>query len=249
MTTSNEVEWHGTSWTVSPELKNIKIRFSPFFYLHLQVYIFHLYEGSPHFITTMSLEQVPVSLPFVGGKKATLQHPLGPLTASEISETARLIKSVWPSNTNIQFKSITLQEPNKSELVPFLQAEYAGQSTPTIERRSFVVYYIRNTVSENNGLGRIKKEKVLTTSQDKLHEAIINLSHGKVESNVRLGPNVHSNADGGEILAVEKIALEDPQVKAEIAKLQLPEGTVVISDPWIYGSFSQFSNRLPLLTF
>jgi primary-amine oxidase len=24
-------------------------------------------------------------------------------------------------------------------------------------------------------------------------------------------------------------------VKAEIAKLQLPEGTVVISDPWIYG--------------
>jgi primary-amine oxidase len=34
---------------------------------------------------------------------------------------------------------------------------------------------------------------------------------------------------------VEKIALEDEGVKAEIAKLQLPEGTVVISDPWIYG--------------
>jgi primary-amine oxidase len=35
---------------------------------------------------------------------------------------------------------------------------------------------------------------------------------------------------------VEKIALEDPGVQAEIAKLKLPEGTVVISDPWIYGS-------------
>lgn len=34
---------------------------------------------------------------------------------------------------------------------------------------------------------------------------------------------------------VEKIALEDEAVRAEIAKLQLPEGTVVISDPWIYG--------------
>jgi primary-amine oxidase len=34
---------------------------------------------------------------------------------------------------------------------------------------------------------------------------------------------------------VEKIALEDEGVKAEIAKLQLPEGTVIISDPWIYG--------------
>jgi len=62
------------------------------------------------------------------------------------------------------------------------------------------------------------------------------LSQGEVESNLRLGPNVHSNADGDEIVAVERIALEDEAVKAEIAKLQLPEGTVVISDPWIYGT-------------
>jgi primary-amine oxidase len=95
----------------------------------------------------MSTEQVPVSLPFVGGKKVALQHPLGPLTAAEISESSRLIKGIWPSNTNIQFKSITLQEPNKADLIPFLAAEHAGKSTPTIERRSFVVYYIRNTVS------------------------------------------------------------------------------------------------------
>jgi primary-amine oxidase len=56
------------------------------------------------------------------------------------------------------------------------------------------------------------------------------LSRGNVESNLRLGPYIHSSADG-----VEKIALEDEKVKAEIAKLQLPEGAVVISDPWIYG--------------
>jgi hypothetical protein len=29
--------------------------------------------------------------------------------------------------------------------------------------------------------------------------------------------------------------MEDEAVKAEIAKLQLPEGTVVMADPWIYG--------------
>ena len=52
---------------------------------------------------------------------------------------------------------------------------------------------------------------------------------------MRLGPCVHSNADGEEIIAVERIALEDAGVQAEIAKLQLPEGTVLISDPWIYG--------------
>ena len=95
----------------------------------------------------MSTEQVPSSLPFVGGKKATLQHPLGPLTANEILESARLIKGLWPSNTDIQFKAITLQEPSKADLVPFLEAEHSGQQPGAIERRSFVLYYIRNTVS------------------------------------------------------------------------------------------------------
>ena len=96
----------------------------------------------------MSTEQIISSLPFVGGKKTTPQHPLGPLTAGEITESANLIRSIWPANTNVQFKSITLQEPNKADLVPFLAAEHAGQSTPTIERRSFVVYYLRNTVRQ-----------------------------------------------------------------------------------------------------
>jgi primary-amine oxidase len=76
--------------------------------------------------------------------------------------------------------------------------------------------------------------------QDKLHEAIVNLSLNRVESNVRLGPNVHASVDGEDIVQVEKIALEDDAVKAEIAKLQLPEGTVIISDPWPYGRHSQF---------
>jgi primary-amine oxidase len=65
---------------------------------------------------------------------------------------------------------------------------------------------------------------------------VVNLSQGKVESNVRMGPNLHSNADSDEIMLVEKLVLEDEGVKAELAKLKLPEGTVVISDPWIYGT-------------
>ena len=56
-----------------------------------------------------------------------------------------------------------------------------------------------------------------------------------MERNVRLGPNQHGNGDYAEILMVEKKALEDEGVRAEVAKLQLPEGTVVCADPWIYG--------------
>jgi primary-amine oxidase len=65
---------------------------------------------------------------------------------------------------------------------------------------------------------------------------VVNLTQQKVEYHVRLGPNQHGPGDGEEVVMVEKIALEDEKVKAEIAKLQLPEGTVVISDPWIYGA-------------
>lgn len=71
--------------------------------------------------------------------------------------------------------------------------------------------------------------------QDRLHEAVVNLSTGQVESNVRLGANIHGNADYDEVLMIEKRALEDEGVQKEIAKLQLPKGTVVCADPWIYG--------------
>ena len=71
--------------------------------------------------------------------------------------------------------------------------------------------------------------------QDKFHEAIINLSNSRIEHHVRLGPNTHGNGDTEEIKLFEKAALEDEGVKAEIAKLRLPEGTVIVCDPWIYG--------------
>jgi primary-amine oxidase len=103
----------------------------------------------------MSLDQIATSLPFVGGKKSTPQHPLGPLTASEISESARLIKALWPEDVDLQFKSITLREPDKADLLPFLAAEHSGQATPTVERRSFVVYYLRSTVSDEKNSGLV----------------------------------------------------------------------------------------------
>lgn len=96
----------------------------------------------------MLVEQVVNSLPFVAGAKAeaTIQHPLAPLTAAEIIESAKLIKSAWPESTNLQFKAITLQEPKKEQAEPYLAAERAGKQPEQIERRSFIVYYIRNTV-------------------------------------------------------------------------------------------------------
>jgi len=70
----------------------------------------------------------------------------------------------------------------------------------------------------------------------------VNLSRGYVETNVRLGPNVNACCDAAEIAKIEQIALEDASVLAEVAKLELPQGSTIVVDPWIYGRFAYKSS-------
>ena len=93
----------------------------------------------------MSTEQVTMA-PAVAVRKQMAAHPLSPISASEIKRSADLIKSSWPYRTDFHFKAITLEEPAKAELIPYLDAEHRGHKLPHIDRRSFVSYYIRNTV-------------------------------------------------------------------------------------------------------
>ena len=179
----------------------------------------------------MATQAVSTSLPLRTAKQTAI-HPLAPLNAEEIKHAASLIRSQWPAGVDLLFKSITLEEPAKAETVPYIEAEFNGHDLPTIDRRAAVTYYLRNTVH----ISVYRELRKADTRQNKFHEAIVNLSQQVVESNVRLGPNVHAAADGAEILNVERVALEDEGVQAEIAKLKLPEGTTVVVDPWIYGS-------------
>ncbi|KAK4665014.1 uncharacterized protein QC763_509740 [Podospora pseudopauciseta] len=149
-------------------------------------------------------------------KAAPVTHPLGPLTGEEISKGADLVRSVWPEGTKLQFKVNTLHEPEKKILAPWLAAERAGEKPAPLERKSFIVYTLRGTHN--------------------VHEAVVNLTTQKVEFNAKLGPFEHPNSDMAELEEVEKAVLEIPEVKAEIEKLGLPEGAVVVMDPWIYGA-------------
>ena len=164
----------------------------------------------------MSLQETSSTALPIRTTKQVNSHAFAPLSKYEINAAADFIRSQWPEGTDFQFKAVTLHEPAKSEAIPYLAAERNGQTTPSIDRRAFVNYYIRKT--------------------SKFHEAVVNLSTQKVERNVRLGANVHAPGDAEEILAIEQIAIEIPAVQEEIKKLQLPEGSVVICDPWIYGS-------------
>lgn len=73
-------------------------------------------------------------------------HPLGPVTKAEISQSSALIRAQWPESTLFQFKIITLLEPPKAQLVPWLDAAKAGTTPAPLDRKSTVIYYLRNTV-------------------------------------------------------------------------------------------------------
>lgn len=73
-------------------------------------------------------------------------HPFTPLTADEISIAVGLIKAQWPAHADFHFKVLTLAEPPKVEVLPYLEAEKAGRPLPRIERKALINYYIRNTV-------------------------------------------------------------------------------------------------------
>ncbi|KAK5725609.1 hypothetical protein LTR15_003799 [Elasticomyces elasticus] len=163
----------------------------------------------------MATEAVSDSLPLRLAKQ-TDAHPLAPLSAEEIRAAVSIIKAQWPAKTDLHFKLVTLEEPAKAEAVPYVEAEFHGYNLPSIDRKVFINYYIRST--------------------NKFHEAVVNLTKHSVEYNVRLGPNMHAPGDGDEIIAIERAALEDEGVQAEIAKMKLPEGSKIVIDPWIYGS-------------
>jgi len=83
---------------------------------------------------------------FLSSKAASI-HPFAPLSASEIKLASALIRGEWPGKTELQFKVITLEEPAKANVIPVLEAEAKGETFSPPERRAFVNYYLRNTVS------------------------------------------------------------------------------------------------------
>lgn len=150
--------------------------------------------------------------------KSSAPHPYAPLTPDEITNASTLLRAQWPQGTDIWFKGVTLAEPPKAEMQPFLDAEAKGETALGPARKAWVNYYLTRT--------------------NKYHEAVVNLSEQKTEYNVQLGPNLHGPIDGPEVIAIEKICAEDESIQCELAKLDLPKGSVVVTDPWIYGELS-----------
>ncbi|KAF2653868.1 putative copper/topaquinone oxidase [Lophiostoma macrostomum CBS 122681] len=60
-------------------------------------------------------------------------HPFDPLSKNEIQKASQLICAAYPGNSKIDFRSISLYEPEKSEMISFLEAEHSGKTLAIVD--------------------------------------------------------------------------------------------------------------------
>ncbi|KAJ6131339.1 Copper amine oxidase N2-terminal [Penicillium sp. IBT 18751x] len=150
-------------------------------------------------------------------------HPFDPITAGEIRLAVRILEAAFPG-VKLRYKRIDLQEPTKHEVVPYLEAERRGEPRPPKPARLLMALFHRL----DNG---------------SFHKALLNADTKSIVSAKELPKEVQGPVDVDEMMEIEQLCLGHPAVKAEIEKLQLPQGMTVCVDPWIYGTDDAHESR------
>ncbi|KAL1973967.1 hypothetical protein VTN31DRAFT_5527 [Thermomyces dupontii] len=156
-------------------------------------------------------------------------HPFDPLSPEEISKAADIIRKAH-AGQKITFRVLTLAEPPKKLMIPFLEAEHQGRSAQPPARQAQVQFH--------------------TDARPDLMEAIVELSTGRIVELQAL-PGRHSYVDATEMDAAERACLDAPEVKEALRKLNLPENATVCIEPWTYGTdgLNDMSERIIMCYF
>ncbi|EGE82555.1 primary-amine oxidase [Blastomyces dermatitidis ATCC 18188] len=150
-------------------------------------------------------------------------HPFDPIRLDEVSLAARVLQASFPG-VSLRFKVIDVQEPIKRDVVPYLEAERLGTPLPAKPARIIQSLF-----------HRLDTKAFL--------KALVNLSTKAVITVKELPKDVQGPADVDEIIEIEQLCLKHPAVLAEIEKLKLPPGVIVLNDPWIYGTDDENETR------
>ena len=112
----------------------------------------------------------------------TVNHPLTPLTAGEISEAARLVKEeIGESKDTIRFESIELLEPEKKIVRSFESGQSIKRSAKVVVYRAGKVGVRIFKISLSDGL--IEKKHEIPTAQPMIQlEEFLNIENA-VKSN------------------------------------------------------------------
>ncbi|THC91015.1 hypothetical protein EYZ11_009523 [Aspergillus tanneri] len=160
-------------------------------------------------------------------------HPLDPLTPREISkQAADIVRHALPGE-NPNFRFITLKEPQKQDMIQFLEREHCHlplyAHPPRVARVQVVV----------QGSGSTN-----------LVELLVDLDSSTIIKQDDL-VGKHSYIDSAYMQSVEKACMADERVQQEIQKLDLPIGASVIVEPWAYATdgMNDMSDRTTMCWF
>lgn len=133
----------------------------------------------------------------------------------------------------MNFRVITLLEPPKDALAPYLDAEQAGQTPPSLQRCARVEVLVKRNTGNNE-----------------LIELIVDLGNHVVVKQQHLAGK-HSYIDASYMKEVEQTCISDSSVQAEIQKLKLPDGATVIVEAWAYATdgSNDMSRRITMCWF
>lgn len=127
------------------------------------------------------------------------QHPLDPLSVNEVRQASRaLLNGLSLQREQIRFKVIDLAEPSKDETLIHLL-----EHGPVPDRRARIYYQ--------------QKQKEF------MSRSIINITSGVLEKTDDL-PDAQGPVDWVEYELITTACNAHPDVLAEVAKLQVPEG-------------------------
>ncbi|KAK4161255.1 copper amine oxidase [Cladorrhinum sp. PSN259] len=161
-----------------------------------------------------------------------MPHPFDPLNPKEIQLTADILQH-HVAGADIIFRVITLQEPPKSEMVPFLEQEHglgtlAEAIIPPPARIAKVHAYVNKV---------FKEFKVNLDNKSIIFE--------------QTHLDRHAHIDGDFMRKVELACLAHPKVKEQVEALNLPENATVVVEPWTYGTdgMNDMSKRVTMCWF
>jgi primary-amine oxidase len=158
-------------------------------------------------------------------------HPFDPLSTDEISRAATIVRPHFGSHEP-NFRVITLQEPPKQEMIPYLDSEHRGQSNDNKPTRCARVEVVVNLRGEKNALFELLIDLDKDSVIAKQHQ------HGK-----------HSYIDTRFMQQVEAACLNNKDIQDQICVLELPEGSSVVVEPWSYATDGEndMSKRLSMV--
>ncbi|CAM1506276.1 Fc.00g059170.m01.CDS01 [Cosmosporella sp. VM-42] len=151
--------------------------------------------------------------------RSPLPHPLAQLSHEEFLKARDTITKLHGPETTLFFRSIYLDEPKRAELVPFLEAEHAGDvSQATRPPRQALVEY-----------------DVVTPDRHDYSRAVIDVVTGEVASNEIVEKTAQPYFTVGEFSQFQDACMESELFRDAMSEFSLPEGFNVVIDPWPYG--------------